>query len=81
MSFQCKQCGAEIRLPDQECPRCGYHTRHRGFQGAWRRGFNAPPNAQCPYPDYRTNYHAGPTWSAAFRRHWLAGHDWAARNM
>lgn len=76
----CAQCNAALP-PDRStaCPICGYPVRHRGFQGAWHKGYTATPGSPCPYADHRTCYHNGVTFSAAWQRFWEAGRDWAAR--
>lgn len=77
----CVQCGVELSAlyPPTVCPTCGYSVRHKGFQAAWRKGYAAALGERCPYPDHRTYYHRGVTFSAAFRRMWHLGQAWAAQ--
>lgn len=55
-------------------------TRNRAFQSAFRRGIRDRLAGRSryanPYPDLRTHYHEGNTFSRAFRRYWQEG--WTA---
>jgi len=78
---RCSVCDAELPRvwTPTACPTCGWPLRHRGFQAAWRKGYEADPGERCPYPDLRAGYHNGVTFSAAWRRYWEAGRDWAEK--
>lgn len=74
----CVKCGNDfLDFVYSTCPECGYHGSHKGFQAAWSKGYEAgeagKASSTCPYPDYRTGYKAGATFSRAWAKYWHAG--------
>lgn len=61
------------------CEICGRHMQHRGFQGAFDKGFRSlRDGSECPYEDRRGGkYNHQVTWSRAYIRAWHTGRNYA----
>lgn len=61
-------------------PPDGPEIRTRSFLGAFNKGRDAcrsgKPKRANPYPDHRTDYHRGVTFSRAYRNYWNEGWDY-----
>lgn len=72
-------------------PEDGPEIRTRAFLSAFNKGRAArregKPKRANPYPDWRTDYHEGVTFSRAFRGYWEegwlyeAGKRWATQGL